>query len=230
MTVLQLFKSIDSDVFAEEYAKYEGLCEQVMFNKDIPLENKGSVFLELMENIKELFIRIRDEEIPKKNKKDGIIFSIPVEDSYLLNSFLVYKDDIKNYTKGKNLPQTYAYEFEDIRNILDYSVSEACRHMIGDDIRLAASIFYEITYFGYSLDKREDKIKKISYELEEVIKDIKSGNLIESYSAKDVFSRLEIKDKRTDFEKAFDSKKVHIENEYWKQVKSILCDLEKTYL
>lgn len=229
MTVLQLFKSIDPDVFAEEYAKYEGLCEQIMFDKDVPLENKGSVFLELMKNIKELFIHIRDEEIPKKNEKDGIIFSVPVEDSSLLNSFLVHKQDLEEYIEGGNRPETYAYEFEDIRNILDYTVSESCRYMIDDDVRLAASIFYEITFFGYSMDKREDKIQSIGYELEEALKEIKAGNIIKYSSAEDVFSNLDIRDKRTDFEKAFDRGKAHIENEYWKQLKGILFGLEKQY-
>ena len=229
MTVLQLFKSIDPDVFAEEYAKYEGLCEQIMFDKDVPLENKGSVFSELMKKIKELFVRIRDEEIPKKNKRESIVFSVPVEDSSLLNSFLVHKEDLDNYIEGGNLPETYAYEFEDIRNILDYTVSEACRHIIDDDIRIAMSIFYEITFFGYSMDKREDKIQSISYELEEALKEIKAGNIIKYSSAEDIFSNLGVRDKRTDFEKAFDKEKAHIENEYWKQFKSILFGLEKKY-
>lgn len=229
MTVLQLFKSIDPDVFVEEYAKYEGLCEQVMFDKDVPLENKGSVFSELMKNTKELFIRIRDEEIPKKNKRESIVFSVPVEDSSLLNSFLVHKEDLDNYIEEGNLPETYAYEFEDVRNILDYTVSEACRHIIDDDIRIAMSIFYEITFFGYSMDKRDDKIQSIGYELEEALKEIKAGNIIKYSSAEDVFSNLGVRDKRTDFEKTFDKEKAHVKNEYWKQVKSILYALEKYY-
>lgn len=229
MTVLQLFKTIDPDVFTKEYAEYDGICEQVMFDKDVPLENKGIVFLELLKKIKDLFVHIRDEEIPKKNEKDGIIFSVPVENSYLLNSFLVYKEDLEKYTVGENLPETYAYEFEDIRNILDYTVSEACRYMIDDDVRLAASIFYEITYFGYSLEKRNEKIKLISYELEEAVKEIKSSNFVNYCSAKDVFSQFGIKDKGTDFKKTFDKEKAHIENEYLKRLKGILFSLEKKY-
>ena len=229
MTVLHLFNSIDPDVFAEEYAKYEGICERVMFDKDVPLENKGSVFSELMKNIKELFVRIRDEEIPKKNKRESVVFSIPVEDSSLLDSFLVYKEDLDNYIEGDNLPETYAYEFEDVRNILDYTVSEACRHIIGDDIRIAMSIFYEITFFGYSMDKREDKIQSIGYELEEALKEIKARNIIKYSSAENIFSNLGVRDKRTGFEKTFDKKKAHIENEYRKQIKNIIFGLERKY-
>ena len=229
MTVLQLFKSIDPDVFAKEYAKYEGICERVMFDREIPLENKGIVFSEHLKKIKDLFVHIRDEEIPKKNKRESIVFSVPVEDSSLLNSFLVHKEYLDNYIEEGNLPETYAYEFEDVRNILDYTVSEACRHIIDDDIRIAMSIFYEITFFGYSMDKREDKIQSIGYELEEALKEIKAGNIIKYSSAEDVFSNIGVRDKRTDFEKTFDKKKAHIKNEYWKQIKGIIFSLERKY-
>lgn len=44
-----------------------------------------------------------------------------------------------------------------------------------------------------------------------------------------LFSNLCIRDKRTDFEKAFDKEKAHVKNEYWKRLKGIFFGLKKKY-
>lgn len=44
------------------------------------------------------------------------------------------------------------------------------------------------------------------------------------------FSNLDVRDKRTDFEKAFNKEKAHVENEYWKRLKGIFFWIRKEIL
>lgn len=226
LTVLELFKSIDVDKFAEEYLKYEGICGKVFFDDNISLEDKTLTISLAFRRIKDCFLRIRDNTIPKANKKGWVIFALPESENGQLYSFTVSKNDILEYSETEdNLPTRYGYELDSIEDILGYSISEASRYLVDDDVKFAASIFYEITFFGYYPELRNDKISEITNELNEAINDIKSGDIRLS----SVESSLLFEDSRRDFEKEFDANKHSIGNDIWMRVFALLVKQERIY-
>lgn len=226
MTVLELFKSIDADKFAEEYLKYTGICDNVFFDDNVPLEEKTLTISLAFRRIKDCFLRIKDNTIPKANEKGWIIFTMPESENGQLYSFTVNKNDILEYCEAEdNLPTRYGYELDSIEDILGYTVSEASRYLVDDDAKFAASIFHEITFFGYYPELRNDKISEITNELNEAINDIKSGDIRLS----SVEGSLLFEDSRRDFEKEFDVNKHSIGNDIWMRVFALLVKQERIY-
>ena len=230
MTVKDFFNTIDAEKFADEYMKYEGTVDNIFADTSKSVAERIVLLEKAKTTIKTLFEEMRNRE-PVKNEKEYIVFSDMIEGSYLLNSYLVSKSDILSYTpSSKKRIETYAYEFDQTEQILGYDISEASRYTINDDIRYACSIFYEITFFGYNSEKRDNKVSNIVSDLTKQAEEIKENGLKDCIPAEKVFEELGFTDTRKDYEKEYDSQKLEKECKYNSLTFNLLINLEKRYI
>lgn len=230
MKVIELFKSLDIGKFVREYMDYEGLYSKIWCNEDISVEEKIKRVNYSFKEFEDIFSDLLKLRVSPQ-KSEFIVFSVPEEGTGMLNSFVVHRAEIKSYNGDTSqLPQRYGYEFSPIEEILNYEVSEVSRYIISDDIRLAASIFYEITFLGYLPEERELKIEKTNALLDEAMQDVKKGNIEKFHNLETVFSDIGYKDKRKDFEKEFENKKDNLESESFVKMSSLLFLQEKKYI
>lgn len=213
MTVQELFKSLNKEEFINYYCYYD---------------LSGSDKYETTEKGKQVVIELFEKLLsatPVENKDECIIFSIEQVGTEMLYSFLVHRDDLLNCEE----PEHYAYELSPMLEILGYDVSNACKYSLNNDYKLAASILYEMTFFGYTIESQEEEASEITDSLTESVKEITEGtaNLV---SADEVFSNFDYQDTRTEFERTFDDAKYTIEGTYFSDVRSRLYELEKEYL
>lgn len=211
MTVQELFKNLDRDTFIDEYLNYCG-------------QPKSAKRKERLENLLNAFNTIN---VTPNNS--CIVFCEPIVGENHLDSTIIKKEELLN-TKVENgeVPEGYAYEYNSMIDILGYSVSLACIYAFGA-IKVACSILYEMTFFGYTIDTQQENVKQEVEQLNRSIEDVHSGKA-KLISFTDLCKKYDLTDSRKDFEKDFDTAKIHIECELFKKLKQELCKLEINYL
>lgn len=158
----------------------------------------------------------------KEDEENNIIFSIPDIGGLSADSFLIKQSDLKKKSFEK-----YAYELCPMEEILGYQVSDACIGYVGEFFYLA-SILYEMTFFGYSLNIQKRRINKEKKILEERVQEIKEGNL-KLITLEELKEKIKFKDTRKVFEKKFDLNKLKIEGKFQKEILKELIKLELNY-
>lgn len=113
-------------------------------------------------------------------------------------------------------------------DILGYSVSLACIYAFGV-IKVACSILYEMTFFGYDIAIQRENVKQKIEQLHKSIEEVHNDET-KLVSFTDFCKKYGWTDSRKDFEKDFDMAKMHIECELFKKLKQELCKLEINYL
>ncbi len=213
MTVQELFKSLNKEEFINYYCYYD-LSESDKYE----ITEKGK------QVVTELFEQLLTAK-PVENENGCIIFSIEQIGTEMLYSFLVHREDLLSSEE----PEHYAYELSPMLEILGYDVSTACKHALGNDYRLAASILYEMTFFGYTIDSQEEETSDTLTSLNKSVQEIEEGTA-ELLTADEVFSNFGYEDTRTYFEREFDDDKYTIEGTYFVDMRTRLYKLEKEYL
>lgn len=201
MTVQEFLKSIDREELVDSYLNY---CNEKITKKS-----------------KEVLNKFFDNILSKEAVEDDswIIFSLPTLDSTYFDSFVVPRKDL-----NKNKIDGYAYEFNKVTEILGYSVSNACIHAYGK-YKVACSILYEMTFFGYNIEEQEKTVNKEMEDLKKQLKAISSGKArLENFD--NFLARFDYKDDRTDLQKEFDTERIRLEQKYYKNLKKLLCKLE----
>ena len=206
MTVQEYFRSLDKEEFIKEYINYCG------YSKSTTKKNI----------IRNLLSKLDDLEVVADFSK--IIFSVPVPDSTILDSFCVNREDLYKEDRVEH----YVYEMTPMQEILGYQISQACNYLLGE-YKFACSILYEMTFFGYDLDRQEREVTQISNELKEQIEEIESGK-VNLTPVDNIFKHFEFEDTRSEAEKLFDSERFTIEGIYNKNITEALYKLEKEYL
>ena len=211
MTVQELFKNLDRNTFIDEYLNYCG-------------EPKSAKRKERLKNLLDAFNNIN---VAPNNS--WIVFCEPIVGENHLDSTIIKKEELLD-TKVENgeVPEGYAYEYNSMTDILGYSVSLACIYAFGI-IKVACSILYEMTFFGYTIDTQQENVQQEVEQLNRSIEDVHSGKA-KLTSFTDFCKKYDWTDSRKDFEKDFDTAKMHIECELFKKLKQELCKLEISYL
>lgn len=201
MTVQEFLKSIDREELIDSYLNY---CNEKVTKKSKEALNK-------------FFDNILSKEVVEDDS--WIIFSLPTLDSTYFDSFVVPRKDL-----NKNKIDGYAYEFNKVTETLGYSVSNACIYAYGR-YKVACSILYEMTFFGYNIEEQEKTVNKEVEDLKKQLKAISSGKArLENFD--NFLARFDYKDDRTDLQKEFDTERVRLEHKYYKNLKKLLCKLE----
>ena len=206
MIVQEYFKSLDKEEFIKEYINY---CS---YPKSTTKKNI----------IRNLLSKLDDLEVIADFSK--IIFSVPVPDSTTLDSFCVNREDLYKEDRVEH----YAYDMTPMQEILGYQISKSCAYLLGE-YKFACSILYEMTFFGYDLDRQEKEVTQLSNGLKEQVEEIKSGNA-KLTPVENLFKHFGFEDTRSEAEKLFDSEKFTIEGIYNKNITEALYKLEKEYL
>lgn len=211
MIVQELFKDLDKDTFINEYLEYCG-------------EPKSTKRKNKIRNLLNEFDKL--DTVPDNS---WIVFCEPIIGEDHLDSTIIKKEELLD-TEVENgeVPEGYAYEFECMTDILSYSVSLACIYAFGI-IKVACSILYEMTFFGDTLDIQRENVKQEIKQLNRSIEEVNSGKA-ELVSFTDFCKKYGWTDSRKDFEKDFDTAKMHIDCESSRKLKQELCKLEINYL
>lgn len=211
MTVRELFESLDRDSFIYEYNSYCKKSETVKRQK-------------MLNDLLDSF-----ELLETKPEESQIVFCTPsLEDSYF-DTFIIKKEDLLfTEIESGDLPQHYAYELCSMTEVLGYTVSDACIYAFGE-YKVACTILYEMTFFGYDLDEQKAAVTQESNQLTEAVTQIKEG-LMKGIPFDQVLQDIGFVDERKDFEKTFDTNKFIIEGEASKKLLTELCKLEIHYL
>lgn len=204
MTVQEFLKSIDRDKLVKSYLDYCG--------EEITKKNKGF--------LNQFFDNILSKEVTVDDSQ--VIFSLPTLDSTFFDSFIVPRREI-----SKKKFSGYAYEFNKITEILGYSVSNACIYAYGK-YKVACSILYEMTFFGYEVEEQEKTVNKEREELRKQVEEIESG-AVNLENVNTFLERIGYREVRTNAQKEFDIKKIKAEHKYYKNLKKLLCKLELSY-
>lgn len=211
MIVQELFKDLDKDTFINEYLEY---CGEP---KSTKRENK----------IRNLLNEFDKLDIVPDNS--WIVFCEPIIGEDHLDSTIIKKEELLDTEVEKDkIPEGYAYEFNSMIEILGYSVSKACIYAFGA-IKVACSILYEMTFFGYDVDAQQENVKQETEKLSKAVEEVHNGEA-KLTSFTDFCKKYGWTDSRKDFEKDFDTAKMHIECELFKKLKQELCKLEISYL
>lgn len=201
MTVQEFLKSIDREELIDSYLNY---CNERVTKKSREALNK-------------FFDNILSKEAVEDDS--WIIFSLPTLDSTYFDSFVVSRKDV-----SKCKLNGYAYEFNKVTEVLGYSVSNACIYAYGK-YKVACSILYEMTFFGYDVEEQEKKVVEESEDLKKQVEEINSGTA--KLEDLDTFlAKINYKDNRTDLQKEFDTERIRLEHKYYKNLKKLLCKLE----
>lgn len=201
MTVQEFLKSIDREELIDSYLNY---CNEKITKKSKEALNK-------------FFDNILSKEVVKDDSQ--IIFSLPTMNSTYFDSFVVHRKDLT-----KNKIDSYAYEFNKVTEVLGYSVSNACIYAYGK-YKVACSILYEMTFFGYDIEEQEKTVNKEVEDLKKQVEEINSGTA--KLEDLDTFlAKINYKDDRTNLQKEFDTERIRLEHKYYKNLKKLLCKLE----
>lgn len=158
---------------------------------------------------------------------DYIIFSVPHPNSQGLDSFLINKEELFNTELDRI--EHYGYEFDSMREILGFEVSDACKFYLNDDLLFACSIIFEMTFFGYNPDDQEKETSKNIDELNNQIEEIESGEANFTTLNDEFWESVGYVDKRDEKEILFEDKVRSIEGNYIKDILDELYDLERYY-
>lgn len=205
MTVQELLKSLDKKKFIKYYVEYSKKADC-----------KADKVL-----VEHYFDQLLNIEVHED--ANSIVFAVPCLESELLDSFIVYKKDLK-----KRRVETYGYEISKPSEVLGSCISNACRHYVDNDMKYAAAILWELSFFGYSLEAQEESSKKFVDEINTSVKEIKDGTA-NLKRIEDLFEELGYKDERTKQEKEFDLKVTTLTGKYHMKLLKELYKLELSY-
>ena len=196
MTVQELFKSLNINEFLQEYFKYDDNLLNILIDVSKPAVEKDSILYKAKQKIVKSFVNMQNMPITKKENEDYIVFAIPAVEfdcpsSTYYDTFLIKRENLLKLKENPNeYVETYTYDFEDTSVVLGYEVANVSNKMI-DKEKLAAIIFFEITFNGYDEEVKKARIKEVLDSLNESLEEIKSGNY-KSYSVEEVFEELGI--------------------------------------
>jgi hypothetical protein len=223
MTVQELFKSLDREDFIKYYCQYE----DVLAGKYEVTEKGKKIVTDLFNQL------LTVDPVPAKENKNWIIFSIPEAGTISLSSFTVEREELLNPGEDGYV-EHYGYEFDPMREILSYEVSKACLQYFNDPRQVAASILYEMTFFGYSVDNQEEEatqlLDSLNEQADEITEALENGDESKLSSFEDVVDHIGWVDTRTEEDKAFEHDISTIEGEFYIKLRDRLYDLERAYL
>lgn len=205
MTAQELLKSVNKNNFIEYYIDYAG-------------HPKNKRTRKMVSNYYDQLVKA--DVTPDDNK---IIFSVKCAGEVTLDTFMVVRDTLE-----EDRPEHYGLDFEDPIEVLGYSISKACRHYINYDIQYAAAIFYELSFFGYSLSSQKKRQSSLMDDINKAVEEIENGAAKFS-TLKEMWDKLDYKDPRSEPEKIFDDKEMELDGEYQTRIRRELYNLEMNY-
>ena len=227
MNVQDLFKTTlitdkDKNDFCKYYLRY--------IDNNIKGRNKKQKLLKLVNDICSCENIEVDEEC--------IIFFIPdypkqdTEDC--INNFLIHKEDLFKQENiiDPNKIEPYSYEFQPMKIILGYQVSQACLYAFKGKFRALASILWEMTWFGYDMEAQQQKAEEELETLNTAVNNIENHpeNLIKWEDIK-IDEKYKIKPRvKPAHEEMFDEQYYQAENIFCNKVFDLLCQLERQYI
>ena len=229
MTVQELFqKTLNTQKDREEFVKYY----LRYIDNNVRGRNKKQKLLKLIDDI----CNCKDV----KENKDNIIFFIPdypkQDKEDCVNNFVVHREDLfqeENIIDSTKI-QPYSYEFQPIKEVLGYQASQACLYAFKGKYRALGSILYEMTFFGYDMEKQEENAISELDILENSVKEIQEHpeNLIKWDDVKIEFEeKYKIKARvKPIHEEMFDEQYYQAENIFYNKVFDLLCQLERNYI
>ena len=224
MTVRELFKSLDRDDFIKYYCLYELSCSSDKYEMT---DSSKQVICDLFDKL------CGAEPIVDEECLDGIIFCTPWIGSNSLNSFLVHEYDLLN-PQDDGFVEHYGYEFTSMLKILNYKVSDACLLYFNDRRQIAASILYEMTFFGWTIEDQEDESSELLDGLNKQVKEIQNyeenGGDCPYVSASEVLDHFNCLFNKTEFEELSEQKFSTIEGQFGIDLRDTLYDLERHYI
>lgn len=159
--------------------------------------------------------------------KYHIVFSVPHPNSIGLDSFLIKKGEL--FDASLNRIEHYGYEFDSMKEILGFEISDACRFYLDDDLLFACSIIFEMTFFGYNPEDQEKETSKNLEEINESIEEIELNEASLTTLDDNYWESIGYVDKRDQKERLFEDKVRIIEGNYINDLLNELYDLEKYY-
>lgn len=235
MNVQELFKSVNIDKFVHEYMDYDCHLRNILKDDEMDADTRKTLISSAKEMILSSFEKMKNMDISNyKNEEKNIVFVLPSCDEGMeLDTFLVKQEELQKFDNdnGFNV-ETYGYEFCDTGNILSFIVSEVSRYIIDNDEKVAASIFYETTFFGYDESEKTEKLQETKNEINIALKEVKEdlNNNKKFVSSDGVFKSLGYVDKRHDFEKTFDLDIMSLNFEFSKKRRSLVFKQENAYI
>lgn len=229
MTVQDLFKTTlvtdkDKNDFCKYYLRY--------IDNNIKGRNKKQKLLKLIDDI----CNCKDVRV----NEDNIVFFIPdypKQDSEdCINNFLLHKEDLFKQENiidpNKIIP--YSYEFQPMKTILGYQVSQACLYAFKGKFRVLASILWEMTWFGYDMEAQQQKAEEELEILNNAVEEVENHpeNLIKWEDFKVEFEeKYKIKSKiKPAHEEFFDNEYQTTENIFYNKLTDLLYQLERKYV
>lgn len=235
MNVQELFKSVNVDEFVHEYMNYDCHFRNILEDDEMDADTRKSLISSGKKMILSSFENMKNMDISNyKNEEKNIVFVLPSYDEGMeLDTFLVEQKDLEEFNKDENFRvETYGYEFCDTNKILSFIVSETSRFMIDNDAKVAASIFYEVTFFGYDECEKAEKLEETKNEINAALEEVKEDvNNSEKFIPPDkVFENLGYVDKRYDFEKTFETEVLKLEMEFSQKRRNLIFKQENKYI
>ena len=227
MTVQDLFKTTlitdkDKNDFCKYYLRY--------IDNNIKGRNKKQKLLKLIDNI----CNCENVEVDEER----IIFFIPdypkQDKDDCMNNFLIHKEDLfkqENVIDPSKI-EPYSYEFQPMKTILGYQVSQACLHAFKGTFRALASILWEMTWFGYDMEAQQQKAEEELEILNTAVEEIKEHpeNLIKWEDIK-IDDKYKIKPRnKPAHEEFFDNEYQRCENIFYNKLTDLLYQLERNYI
>lgn len=229
MNVQDLFKTTlitdkDKNDFCKYYLRY--------IDNNIKGINKKQKLLKLINDI----CNCEDIEIDE----ESIIFFIPdypkQDKEDCVNNFLIRKEDLfkQENIVDSNKIMPYSYEFQSMKTILGYQVSQACLYAFKGKFRALASILWEMTWFGYDMEAQQQKAEEELEILNNAVEEVENHpeNLIkwEDLKAK-VEEKYKIKSEvKPAHEEFFDQECERCENIFHNKLTDLLYQLERNYI
>lgn len=226
MIVQELFKSLDKKDFIKYYCQYE--C--VLSNKYRTTKNGKKIITDLFDKLcnADPILTSNDDD----NGMNEIIFCIPELGTISCSTYSVYEKDLLE-PDDTGYVEHYGIEFDSMLKVLGYKVSDACLFHFDDPRLIAASILYEMTFFGYTLEDQEDEAKALLDSLHEQVEDIKEkeekGEPI-GIPADEVFNGLGWVDNRSEKEIFYQNKCSEIYGNCGIDLRDLFYDMERDYL
>lgn len=229
MNVQDLFKTTlitdkDKNDFCKYYLRY--------IDNNIKGRNKKQKLLKLVNDI----CNCENVEVDESS----IIFFIPdypkQDKEDCINNFLINKEDL---FKQENIIDStkiipYSYEFQPMKTILGYQVSQACLYAFKGKFRALASILWEMTWFGYDMEAQQQKAEEELEILNSAVEEVENHpeNLIKWEDLKTEFEeKYKIKSRvKPMHEEMFDEQYYQAENIFYNKVFDLLCQLERQYI
>ena len=229
MTVQDLFKTTlitdkDKNDFCKYYLRY--------IDNNIRGRNKKQKLLKLVNDI----CNCENIEVDESS----IIFFIPdypsLDKDDCMNNFLIHREDLFKQENiiDPNKIEPCSYEFQPMKTILGYQVSQACLYAFKGKFRALASILWEMTWFGYDMEAQQQKAEEELETLNAAVNDIEnhSANVIKW---EDFLSKIEDKYKikpevKPAHEEFFDNEYQITENIFYNKLTDLLYQLERRYI